>query len=583
MMTAVIAGCSAGSAASASVPSAAASETAASVSGMTAGTYEETVSGHNGDVHVSVTLSEDGITDIQIGDNSETLGLGTKAMDLVRGRILKANSTDVDTVAGATISSAVLKSAVNNAISEAGGDPASLTANAEEAVKYEDTKTQVVVVGSGSAGLAAALQAHQNGNDVILLEQLGLLGGSSLRAGYYIGGDTKVEEAAGDIFTADDFTNLLVTSNPDQTEEAEILGKRAGDSINWVYDMGMTDVYYDAVSVYGKGLHWGKDAGIGAYAVSAMQNEMDEEGIDYRVDSRVTSLINEDGRVTGVNVETKDGQKYSITADAVILATGGFAANDDMAKEYTPELTGLTYDASKGADGSGMLMAEDAGAALDNMSDVINYYGINVIYNGVPRNITYPYLMNGMVIVNNAGRRFINETAYYLKDTVDAMRAQDNEETYIILSKDMLDAVCVPAHDYSSNKEVMYTECASVDETAEKFGIDASGLKETLETYNSYVDGGEDKDFGNIAVASGNKYDLNGPFYVAKVAPCRHMNYGGIRTDLDQHVLTADNEVIPGLYAAGECTHIMLNGIGTNTISLVQGRVAADTVSSELN
>ena len=536
------------------------------------GVYAQTAYGHNGNFEVFVTLDDNSIQEIEIGENDETNFVGTYAMEQIREKILEEQTVNIDSISGASISSGALLRAVTSALKEAGADPATLPDAYDKTVEYKDVKTQVVVVGAGGAGLAATLEAAEQGLDVILVEQLGEIGGSTARAGYYIGGGTKIEAENGDDFSKADFVELLVSSNPGQEELAEMLGEHAGDAIDWVYDMGLKDIYYDAGSIYGRGLHWGNYGHIGGYFAYVMQRQLDERQIDYRLNTKATAVMTENGRVMGIAVEPKNGNPYHIYSDAVILATGGYAANADMVNEYTPELSGYHFDCSKGSDGSGMRIAEAAGAALDNMSDVFSYYGLNVIYNTIPRNITYPYLMTGPIIVNEEGARFVNELMYYEQNTVLAMNQQTGKHGFIILTQEMADQLIRPALDYSADLPQMYKRFETLDEAATAFNIDAQALKTTVENYNTYVEKGEDLDFGKPDFAM--PQIIEAPYYVAEVSSAVHMTYGGIRTDGQMHALTPENDVIEGLYAAGECTHVMLNGIGTNTIALVEGRQA---------
>ncbi len=549
-------------------------ETETSTSSVTAGEYTQRVVGHNADFDVTVVVAEDGsMTDIVIGENKETHFVGTYPMEQLREKMLENQTWNVDAVAGATISSYALRNGVKKGLEAAGVEVESMSEVKNIVEHTEDATTQLVVIGSGSAGLAATMEAVQNNIDVILVEQLGMIGGSSARAGYFGGGGTIAAANAGDSYSEEDFINMMVSSNPDQTELAQFLGENAGDSIDWLYNMGLDEINYDMTGMYGSGIHWGSEGPIGGYFCEMMVEQLEKNAVDVRLNTTAKTLIVEEGTVKGVSVENLDGSTYNIYADAVIMATGGFARGEELIKKYTPELTGLTSDASMGADGSGMLMAEAAGAALDNMSDVINYYGINVIYRGVPRNITYPYLMTGPVIVNLEGKRFIDETTYYLRSTVDAMLSQTDGKAYIILNQTQADQLFVPANDYTANDAAMYTKYESFDEMASDLGINLENLKETIANYNSYVENGADLEFNKASFALGTGYN-EGPIYVAKVEPCTHMNYGGIRTDLGMHALNENDEVISGLYAAGECTHVIVNGLGTNTVSLVEGREA---------
>ena len=558
-----------------------ASTDAANAPAVEPGTYTAEVMGHNGPFEVSVTVGDGAIEDIAIGDNDETRFVGTHSMEWVRSEMLESQTPNIDTIAGATISTNALVNGVTQALEQAGAPADAFDTVQGEPTVWEDATTQVVVVGSGSAGLAATMQAFQDGLDVILVEQLGVIGGSSGRAGYYVGGGHRVAAENGDDYSMEEFRDLLVQGNPDQVELATILGERAGEAIDWLVDLGLTSTFYDPNSMYGKGLVWGDYGPIGGFMTQVMLDQLDANGIDYRMNTKVTSLIEQDGRIAGVNVEAADGQVYAIHADAVVLATGGYARNAEMVDEYTPELSGYGSDASMGSDGSGMLMAQEVGGVLENMSDVISYYGENVIYNGVPRNMTYPFLATGPIVINEEGQRFVNELTYYDRATVDAFNGQPGKHGYVILTKAQADTLLVPALDYSAHLPQMFTECADLGAVASAAGVDAVALQDTVERYNAFVDAGIDEDFGKPAEALVEKFE-DGPFYVAEVQPCTHMTYGGVRVDLGMHVLDEADAPIEGLYAVGECTHVMLNGIGTNTIALVEGRLVIEQIEADL-
>lgn len=545
---------------------------------MAPGTYGAVVHGHNGDYDIAVEVGETSIEDIVLGENDETHFVGTHSIEQVRTAMLDNQTPNVDAITGATYSTGAFIAGVKEALKTAGGDERDFPDFEEELASRSDETAQIVVVGSGSAGVAATLEAFQRGYDVILVEQLGVIGGSSARAGYYIGGSTALTEAH-DGYSQDDFTQMLLAANPDQPELAAIYGEQAGKAIDWLYDLGLTQMYYDDACIYGQGAHWGDFGHIGGFWAEAMQKQLDENPIDVRMNTEVVELLEEGGAVVGVKVREGD-EEYSIFADAVILASGGFSRNKEMVEKYTPELAGLTSDSGTGCTGTGMLMAEAVGAALDNMSDVFSYYGENVMFNGVPRNLTFPCLASGPIVVNEEGERFINELAYYARETVDAINAQTGRHGFMLMNEAQAEAIIRPCYDYSAYLPAMYTKCDTVADAARAFGIDEAALQATMARYDAMVEAGVDEDFGKDAMAMGQKIG-EGPLYVAEIQSCVHMTYGGIRTDVQLHALTEADAPIPGLYAAGECRHVMLNGIGTNTIALVDGRRAVGQIEED--
>lgn len=152
---------------------------------FTPGTYTGTAEGYNGPVSLSVTFDETSITDIQVGDHLETEHVGTPAFDIVIPDILEANGTGVDSVSGATFTSAAIKSAVEDAASQAGCDVNALRANTlvHEAGDPIEETYDVVIVGAGGAGIMAGAQAAQDGNTVLIIEKNAEMGGNTLVAG----------------------------------------------------------------------------------------------------------------------------------------------------------------------------------------------------------------------------------------------------------------------------------------------------------------------------------------------------------------------------------------------------------------
>ena len=158
-------------------------------SALTDGTYAASANGMDGAVSIEVTVKDGAISAIDIVDDNETAGVGDKALELIPPQVVANQSLAVDSVAGATISSAAVKAAIADAIAQAGGDAAEWRKR-EIPVDKADAEYEydVVVVGAGLAGLTAALTAEQAGAKVALLEKLGIVGGTSIRADSRRGG-----------------------------------------------------------------------------------------------------------------------------------------------------------------------------------------------------------------------------------------------------------------------------------------------------------------------------------------------------------------------------------------------------------
>ena len=555
------------------------------------GVYTATAQGHNANFDIEVTFSEDAITDIDVSNNNETLYLGKGTLEKIKADILENQTVKVDVITGATVSSYALIYAVRDAVKQAGVDPETMPEIIKAEVSYEDATTQVVVVGSGTAGLAAAVEASEQGLDVILVEQLGVLGGSSVRAGYLMSGGSQIQIDNGIEYTEDDFVAYMtdVTGTLGGGNRAEIdpglfleesairISRMADDNVNWLADMGvgMSVAASNPGTIRGANQDGPGSNRIGYYLVSTLHNVMDERGIDYRMNTRADEIIIEDGKVAGVLVTAPNGSQYTIHADNVIVTTGGYNASQDMIAIYQPAYVGYTSDVSKGADGSGMLMVERAGGILKYM-DQMNFHSFTVKYRGASRNMA---MSNGAIAVNKEGKRFVNEDTYYDKSCCDAILAQTGGVCYVVFDQSVGDVIFTYS-DLANNPD-MFHKADTIEELAAMMEVDAEALLATVETYRASVESGVDEELGR-GTASMRTGLIEGPFYGAESRPELHTDHGGVVIDIDTRVLDANDVPIPGLFAAGEvaATHVM--GSITNTPALAQGRIAAQTIAEDM-
>lgn len=547
---------------------------------FTAGDYTVETMGHNGPFAVTVTFSDNRIEDIAIGKNTESRSLGDWAMDVVKNEILSRQSLNVDTIAGATVSSAVLKAAVTKAVQNAGGDPAKLDIPAPAPAPYSDVTCDVVVVGSGTAGMTAAVEANALGLNVILVEQLGLLGGSSVRAAYLTGAGTKLQAEQGISFPLDETyleNNTKPTANsvfPYNKEVKLTYAKMFGENIDWLYELGVEfGPVIQNQQHYGKG---GERAG--GYIIKGLHDVLDTNNVDYRLNTRATKIIMQDGKAAGVEVtDKKADNSYNIYGN-VILATGGYFGSQEMVAKYQPTFVGYPTDVCIGADGSGMVMAEEVGAVLFAM-DKANYHGLATTWNGASRSLTLP-AGNGAIAVNVNGKRFVNESGSYEGLTA-AVMAQEGG-AFCIMDQQMMELENLKGDLGLSCIVEMYEVADTPEELAAKLGIDPEGLAETIETYSTYVKNGEDLEFGKSVTSMRSDF-TKAPYYGAKSSVETHTVHGGIVVDgLTAKVLDKDGKPIKGLYAAGEVAANPIQSGLTNSISAVMGRLAARSVAESL-
>ena len=210
-----------------------------------AGTYEATAKGHNADLKLSVTVDETSIKEINILEHNESPGISDPAFEKVPNEIIEKQSVNVDSVSGATVSSMAIITAVTEALKQSGVDIDALNKRAEgNAVEVEDIEktTDVLVIGAGGAGMAAAVTAHQNGAEVLIIEKMGKVGGNTMISGTaYNAVDPVRQKAQGieDSVEKHYEQTLEGGDNLGNPELVKTLTENAYSGIEWLESLGM--------------------------------------------------------------------------------------------------------------------------------------------------------------------------------------------------------------------------------------------------------------------------------------------------------------------------------------------------------
>lgn len=589
------------------------------------GEYTGTAKGMGGDVTVTLTLKDSVITDVKAEGKDETEDIGTKALEKLPGEIAEGNTVNVDVVGGATITSNAIIEAAKAALTSAGLNPGDY-AEAKAATKEEDvTKdTDLVVVGAGGAGMTAAIVAAEEGKSVVLLESQSAAGGNSVRATGGMNaakttyqdknefaesaGVEKTLSAAEAYMDNADVAALVETvkkqwadyqANPegyfDSVELMELdtmiggkcvnnfdlvktLAENSANSIDWLSSIGadLNNVgQFGGASV--KRIHRpvneeGQVVSVGSYIVPILEQKAEDEGIEILYETTANKILMEDGKAVGVEAEGKTGNKVTINAKAVVLATGGFGANNDMVAEQNSALKGYITTNAAGAQGQGITMAtaDDVNAATVDMDQIqlhptVHVEGDNAIL------ITEGLRGDGAILVNQSGERFIDEVG-----TRDVVSAAENDQeggyAWLIVDQKMADASAV----IQGYIDKGYAESGKTyEELAKAMGTDEETFATTMDEWNQCVENKKDEKFNRTTFAD--KLDT-APYYAIKVQPGVHHTMGGLVIDTKTEVLDTDNNVINGLFAAGEVTGGVhgANRLGGNAVAdfVVFGRIA---------
>lgn len=555
------------------------------------GTYEGEGAGNNGPIKAAVTISGGVITDIAILDHQETPGLGDTAMETIISQMLEHNSSNVDAISSATKSSDGLIMAVEHALRAAGATDAMLenqvAAGKSDKLEKTEFTYDVVVVGAGGAGLSAAVEAAASGAKVAVLEKTPFSGGNTLVSGGGLnipvsplqkeqGIEDSVEQFIEDTMNGGDLVNdkALVTT----------MAERALETYQWLADDIQVEFMPDRLQQFGG--HSVPRAIIpagnkGTEIIRKLEARAKELGVDFYMETKANSLIQETDRITGVKAQYQGEELTFHTEMGVILSTGGFGANVEMREKYNPDY-GKQYQTTctSASTGDGILMAQEAGAKLIDMEYIQVYPTCN------PETGIISYVANsrfdGALLFNQEGNRFVNEMGR--RDVIsNAIITQPEGYAYLVWGQEVesvgtMTQVHKKEYEEMLKQGVIY-QAKTLKEAAEYANIDADVLLKNIERYNQDVQKGTDEEFkkgGNLVKIE------EGPFYIQKVVPSTHHTMGGIKINTDAQVLNEKGEVIPKLYAAGEVVGGVhgTNRLGGNAITdiMVFGRIAGQNV-----
>ncbi len=556
---------------------------------MTPGTYEETVNSMKGKMTVKVTVDETSIQDIQL-DTVDTQQIVGAVESQMIPEILEAQSLDVDSVTGATISSAAVKYGVKLALEEAGADTsAEFNEDAHvTAVEADAQEASVVVVGSGGAGLSTAIMLAENGvENVVLLEKQGFFGGTTSVSGggVWAVGDTEFNQNTGFDYDADGLIeHLYAASGAEEGILNDELIRNIAEVSPEVFDYYLNDVGvpFDIESIsFGDSLQEMPVAwtdGAGRVLISYLVDRAEELGVDLRLNSNVTELLSDDGIVTGVHVEARD-TIYDISAQKVVLATGGFQRNKELVAELTPDFVNVVPFTSRGSTGDGILMARELGAVISG--DTLAGMG------GLGEQFGYEDLGSSIwgaaIFVNKDGERYMDETAHYSYH-LEAIMDQPDGKVYGIG-----DSTSYVYENIDELAELRYAVVAdTIEELAELIEVDPETLQQTVDTYTAdQASGSDDSAFGTANESM--KSLTEAPYFALKMDGVSFAGLAGLVVDDTCHIVNADGDAIPNLYGAGELigsniTQNRYSGSGSMVgPSLYEGKIIADAIAAELN
>lgn len=589
--------------------------------------------GMNGPVEVEVIATPEKIYSVKVLSHTETEGIGSVAVAELPEKIFKNQSYEIDAVSGATLTSKAIHDAVKAALENGGIDSAPFSVAVHEVKEKrpdETIDTDIVIVGGGGAGMTAAIEAANAGKKIVILESQGMAGGNSIRSTGGMNAGKTPEQDKNSFDEAAGVEKTLKTAEEKYADNATITALAATVREQWAAYQAAPSGYFDSVALFeldtmigGKGINnpelvhalasnsadaiqWlesvgaplpsvssfggasvkrihrpvnaeGKTVSVGTFMLPILEENAKKLGADLRLETRAKKLlVDESGKIVGVEAEGPTGEKVTVNAKAVILASGGFGANLEMVTKYRPELEGFMTTNAKGALGDGILMGEEVGAATVDLEQIQIHPTVEM---NTAALITEGLRGDGAILVNSNGQRFTDEVG--TRDAVSAAEIkQPGSFAYLIVDQAMVDASNV-IQGYI--KKGYTTQGESYAALAEALQIDPTAFETTMNEWNAAVEAKTDSQFGRTSFAS----PLNtAPYYAIKVTPGVHHTMGGLKINSEAEVLSADGNKIPSLFAAGEVTGGVhgANRLGGNAVAdfVVFGRIAGKQAASYL-
>jgi len=474
------------------------------------------------------------------------------------------------------------------------------------------TEYDLIVVGAGGAGLAAAVSAAEAGCSVMVLESEAKIGGSTGRSqGVFTAANTPLQRALGFTDSVEDFFQYYMTLNQWKLPAGVVrqFCENATPTMEWLISLGIE--YPVRMARKPEGATWPHAAdepglyasgvehpprghypnGSGQAYIDALDQRRSVLGVEVALNTRVQKLLVESGAVVGVEV---DG--VELRSHYVAVTCGGFGQDHDLVRKWmpdawaaAPEGTAPITISAPGSRGDAIRLGEQAGAEITGVNRGL--MNTRPYFKRRPEMPAYVGTQpTSLIYVNRRGHRFVAETAPYA-----VMPGLVRDQGHVVWGifderarreSDPGKGSWAPQFVLDRVKYGDFKQAASIAELANACGLDAAGLQSSVEQYNQAVKTGKDSLF--LRKMTNLHQIKEGPFYAFEYrAYDVNLTGAGLKIDVDCHVVDSNGKIIHGLLAAGEAGAGVLGERyvgGGNSIAnaLTMGRLAGLTVGREL-
>lgn len=582
------------------------------------GVYHAASRGKFADIPVDVTIQDGRITDIKVQFNRDTPDFYYYPSIKIPQIVTEYQTLNVDVISGATFSSRAIIRAITKCVEEAGGDIEELRkvpAMEKHPDAVEEIECDVCVLGTGGSGACAAARAAQLGAKVVVLEKAGYNGGITSGANCMLAINSKPQLEAGicqDIKPVYDAmiewahyycNGRLISRHLRSTAEM----------VDWLKELGVVMEYRGKeqfTDPFDLPVHFPEFRNRGARRaqLKTILDSILPLGGEVYYNTRATKLIKEDDKVVGVQATREDESSLIVHAKAVIVATGCYDGNPELAEKYFRDKTRFCMP-KWFAEGDGLLMCVEAGAQTKDL-------GARVIHLNRPeRNVHaasgFPgqeqcelvrqmVMFPAAVVVNYKGHRYANEWLMHNSLAIANYNATQGDSCdYLVLFDDSYVQTLIDKGPQALGVDVvpggfcgpyinegffaklreelpiaeelgMIVRGDTIEELAVKLEIDPKILRWELDRYNGFCKNGEDLDF--FKDASLLHAMEKGPYYALRGTSESYGSVGGVMVDDDLRVMDTNRDPIPGLYCAGACA----GGIwGNDSYGILEGNTCS--------
>ena len=456
-----------------------------------------------------------------------------------------------------------------------------------------DDEADIVIIGSGGAGVASAISAYESGiRKILILEKAPFSGGASaISGGAMSASHSKLNlQKKADIKDSEKLhyeDTLKAGEYKGHPELVKKLCYEAPHTINWMIDLGF-EFCSELMHLGGHSVPRAYNfVGAGVGMMRTANNLLKKKDIPILLEHSVVDLLRDwskNGRVKGVKANHR-GKKLNIKAKkAVIMAAGGFSANIAMRMKYDPTLSKKVGNTgTKYLTGDGIVMGKSI------MADTVCMDYIQTLprtsTNGKLTKVameTFWKIGQGAIDVNKNGKRFVNSLS---KRAVESSFILKQEKPIFVIYDEKIKSKVGALSDNEYRRAIKRGRIIkgnTVEDLAKKAGINASALVHTIDEYNGYVNAGIDSAFGRPALKV--KIEKS-PFYAIPSWTAAHYTMGGLLINTRTEVVDIWDNIIRGFYAAGEVTG-GIHGtcrLGSNALTEIWnfGRTAGEMAASE--